>query len=143
MRLPRHQHHTWSNIDNYLKETINHTDMSNNTTMPIHEKLSSCFQVEFGFVIFWNWWINVFSLGKFNITNMKNWSNNSENGFLRTRQQGKAERERTIILYSSKKKAGCIHTCGRNTWSFWLIPTISIALRVARYSWASLTSASS
>lgn len=60
-----------------------HMDRSNNTKAFIHQKLSSRFQVEFGFAIFRNGWVGFLSFGKINITKMKNCSNNSENGFLK------------------------------------------------------------
>lgn len=48
----------------------------------IHEKFYCCSKVELGILIFHNWWINFFSLGKFYVTEMKNCSNDSENRFL-------------------------------------------------------------
>lgn len=57
----------------------------------IHEKVSSHFKMEFGFVIFWNRWINFLSFSKFNIAKMKYCGNNSENCFLRERERESSE----------------------------------------------------
>lgn len=50
----------------------------------LHKKLSSCVKVELRFVIFQNWGIDFFALGKLNVTDMKDSCNNPENSILKT-----------------------------------------------------------
>lgn len=128
---------------NYKVSDHHMESLNNNNIAPLHEKLGSCCQVEFGFVIFGNWWVNFFSFGKSNITKMKNSSNNSENCFLSTKRGRKSWEVRHHSSYSFKIEQLKCMLMKWNTWSFWFIPTISMALLVARYSRASLESASS
>lgn len=93
----------------YWKAVEYHMDRSNNKKASIPQKFSSCFQVEFGFVVFWNRWVNFLSFGKINITQMKNCSNNSENGFLKKDSTGKKKtKKQSFYILARTKLNSCV-----------------------------------